>query len=755
MGGRVARAARLVACLALALATGCGDDSGSHPKATATPTVAPTLTATAVPSATSTALPSATSTAPPTSTATALATNTATPSATPSPPPTGTATPSATPSETPVDESSLAAYADRGPYPVGVTTLNIGDRDIEVWYPLDPGTESGAEKASYAAFTVLPEAIQNLLPPDLNIVVQMDAYRDLRISAAGPFPILTFSHGAGGFRQAYSGFLTGIASHGFVVASLDHLEWGLLEQVGLRPADAIDRAPGEVVLAAVSRLAAASADPGSPLAGGVDPTRVITSGHSAGGRAAFALPDHPEVKAMIGFATGTSSSGVSGPPVLLLAGAEDGGVDTLERAYDDLSAVKRFVSIDRAGHNSFTDQCAIIHGGNNFLERLVEAGFPIPPALLEQAIDGCRPTNVAPADFWPVAQHFTVAHARAALGLDDPPRGLGAGVAGAFGDITLRYRFDDDPTHPPADVHGFVVSSFASVVPSFAAGACPNGFNLSPLDRQNRGLPPINDDCANPEASSDPDFQTFEAPGTVDGWDLDGMISRRDDGSTCAHDDFAGPLGGDGFDLQLWRAVGCVRGFQHGEIADVVVGQAVRDGSMTVLVEVRGLDDWESDDAVRVQVFGSLDAPPLSAGGAVLPFGTLSVHPDARYRSQVGNGAVSDGVLIAGPMDVRVPINIQIVAGDLTFRHAYVRLARQPDGTLRGQIFGYQPIEEFYDIFGRKAGQAGASALGYTCTGFHAALVSEADGDYDAASGRCTSLSTGYSLSAVPAFIAH
>lgn len=749
MGDRAPRVG-LVLVVALAFVTGCAGSGDDGPRPTATATTAPTATATAEPSATAsatgTAAPSATRTSAPTATATAS------PSATRTPTASDTATPSATPTETP-DPSALAAYAARGPYPVGVTTLNIGDRDIEVWYPLAPGSEAGAERASYASFAVLPEAIQALLPPDLNIIVPMDAYRDLPVSPAGPFPILTFSHGAGGFRQAYSGFLTGIASHGFVVASLDHLEWGLLAQVGLLP-PGTNRDPGEVVLAAVERLAAASAEPGSPLAGGVDATRVITAGHSAGGRAAFALPDHPEVRAMIGFATGNSSSGATGKPILLLAGSEDGGVGALETAYEDLAAVKRFVSIDRAGHNSFTDQCAIIHGGNNFLERLVEAGFPIPPALLEQAIDGCRPANMPPAEFWTVAQHFTVAHARAALGLDDPPVGLGAGIAAAFAGVSLRYRFDDDPSQPPADVQGFVVAHFAAVAPSFAAGACPAGFNLSNVEREARHLPPIADDCAHPEAGVDADFQIFAAPATVDGWDLDGVTSHASDAEPCAHDDLAGPLGETGFDLQLWRAVGCVRGFQPGEITDVVVDQAVRDGSMTILVEVRGLDDWQADDTVRVQVFGSLDAPPIGATGTVLPFGTLTVHPDGRYRSQVGSATVRDGVLTAGPMDVRVPINIQIVAGDLTFHDAWIRLARQPDGTVRGQIFGYQPLEEFYDIFGRKAGQAGASALGYTCTGFYAALRQEADGDYDPASGRCTSLSTGYQLSAVPAFIA-
>jgi dienelactone hydrolase len=336
------------------------------------------------------------------------------------------------------DASAEARFAARGPYTVGVTTLGLGDREMEVWYPVDAGTEAGRERASYASFEVLPPAIQALLPPDLNLVVAMEAYRDLPISGDGPFPILTFSHGAGGFRHAYSAFLAGIASHGLIAASLDHLEWGLLAQVGLLP-EGIDREPGEVVLAAVARLAEAGADAASPLAGGVDAARVATSGHSAGGRAAFALPERSEIRAMIGFATGRTARS-EGKPVLLLVGEEDGGAASLEEAYEALGAPKRFVSVGRAGHNSFTDQCAIIHGGNNFLIRLQESGFPIPENLLALAIDGCLPENLAPAEFWEVAQHFTVAHLRAAFGLDAPPIGLGDGVATAFGEVAVRYR---------------------------------------------------------------------------------------------------------------------------------------------------------------------------------------------------------------------------------------------------------------------------------------------------------------------------
>jgi hypothetical protein len=175
---------------------------------------------------------------------------------------------------------------------------------------------------------------------------------------------------------------------------------------------------------------------------------------------------------------------------------------------------------------------------------------------------------------------------------------------------------------------------------------------------------------------------------------------------------------------------------------------------MTILLQVRGVDDLENDDDVRVQVFASPDSPPVGGDGTVLPYGTLSADSNPGYRSTVGRGRIVGGVLTAGPLDVKVRINIQIVAGDLPFNDARLRLRIEPDGTAEGTLYGFEPVAELYDIFGRQAGLAGALALGYTCSGLHAALTSQADGEYDEASGRCTSISVGYRFEGVPAFIA-
>jgi hypothetical protein len=335
-----------------------------------------------------------------------------------------------------------------------------------------------------------------------------------------------------------------------------------------------------------------------------------------------------------------------------------------------------------------------------------------------------------------------------------------AGCGSSGGDGAPAATPSPAPSATPgfASARGFVLASFGFAYPTHGdAVACPSGFNRGPIERQAAGLPPLPDDCLDPTASDDPDFMSMTAPGVLDGFDIDGTVSSDASPAPgeCAHDDFSGPAGEAGYDDQLWRAIGCIRGFQDGDVVESVVDGAVRDGSMTILVDVRGVDDATSDDDVEVQVFSSSDAPPLGGDGSVLPFGTLSIDPDPRFHSTVGRGRIENGVVTAGPLDIRVRLNIQIVLGELTFRDAYVRLVLAPDGTATGGIYGYAPLEDVYEIFGRQAGTIGGKeALGYTCSGLHAALAREADGHFDPASGACTSLSTAYRFTGIPAFVA-
>ena len=50
------------------------------------------------------------------------------------------------------------AYAGRGPYPVGTLEIDAPNGPITVWYPGEPGSEAGAQPATYDMRTYLPPA---------------------------------------------------------------------------------------------------------------------------------------------------------------------------------------------------------------------------------------------------------------------------------------------------------------------------------------------------------------------------------------------------------------------------------------------------------------------------------------------------------------------------------------------------------------------------------------------------------------------
>ncbi len=335
-------------------------------------------------------------------------------------------------------------YAEPGPYPVGVTTLDLGDRLVEVYYPAEEGSEEGVETATYEQDDPIPEEVAAGLPPipeDVDLTFEYPAYRDLPIAGDGPFPVLLFGHGAGGWRMVQSTVLAGVASWGIVVASTDHVEHGLLSFLGLVEDEEVDS--GAVALETLAALEEENTAEGGRFEGTIDTDRVGAGGHSAGGGTAFSLLDVPEIDVIIGWAPGGPDPGVSSEtPTMVIAAEGDIAVtpEEVEGIYDDLDPPKRLVIIDGAGHNSFTDACLVIAQGSDLIQIARDLGLPIPDRLLDLGENGCQPDDLPPEDAFRVIQHFTVAQLRHAFGIDAEPVGLGDGVASAFPGITMDYR---------------------------------------------------------------------------------------------------------------------------------------------------------------------------------------------------------------------------------------------------------------------------------------------------------------------------
>jgi len=187
---------------------------------------------------------------------------------------------------------------ERGAHPVGVAsaTLRDGAReralDVEIWYPADEahrGEDLAPETQDrYRVFALAPPTLQS-------------AVRGARPDA-GAFPLVLFSHGFGGHRRQTSHFCIHLASHGYVVASVDHAGNTVADmlalfqriQSGFDAADLADELeayaahrPGDARFVLDRVLAG---DVGAAFAT-VDPGRVGMAGHSFGGWTTLALAD--------------------------------------------------------------------------------------------------------------------------------------------------------------------------------------------------------------------------------------------------------------------------------------------------------------------------------------------------------------------------------------------------------------------------------------------------------------------------------
>ncbi|MBW1882910.1 MAG: hypothetical protein JRJ58_05245 [Deltaproteobacteria bacterium] len=334
------------------------------------------------------------------------------------------------------------------------------------------------------------------------------------------------------------------------------------------------------------------------------------------------------------------------------------------------------------------------------------------------------------------------------------------------------------------EIRGFVFTNWAYEIPYDDPGECPDGLNVSEREylseefeavsaevkrRYEAGdregalslLPP--DACKDPMVRPDPGHKTFDGAAIVAGIDLDGMHSERDSGDRCAHEDFVGPGGMRGIDNQYWRLMGCVKGFRPGGLFDRLfkTGTAITEGALSTLLEMTLVEGTRDEGRVEVRMFTGARSVTTDANGAIVRHTSQPVHADTMYHSEPFEGEIKDGVLIAGPVDLKLRFAVQAIDNHYWFRDARIRAEMLPDGSVKGVLGGYWDIENLFDFLTEvylgpiHLGRAAANAGGYMCAGVYHALPRLADGHLDPETGQCTSLSTSIQFAAVPAFIIH
>jgi predicted dienelactone hydrolase len=245
---------------------------------------------------------------------------------------------------------------------VGRTTMLLADerrRDrllgIDCWYPaLARDSSAGTD----------PRSVYELLP---GIGFTSSALADPP-AAAGPHPLVVWSHGRSGTRSSYSMLCEGLASRGYVVLAPDHPgdtlgDWLL--------GAAADDATNETQRVADLRLvidAALGDRAGLALAPEIDAEQVAVAGHSYGAFTSFALAGGDPREQRVRGAAGLQSFTRTLPrrvleridvPTLLVVGALDSTCPPATDADPAFAALApkrgRRIDIEGAGHQACSD----------------------------------------------------------------------------------------------------------------------------------------------------------------------------------------------------------------------------------------------------------------------------------------------------------------------------------------------------------------------------------------------------------------
>jgi dienelactone hydrolase len=335
----------------------------------------------------------------------------------------------APPTQQPPDLSALSAcapYVLPGPYKAGVTTIEIDGSPVEIWYP----SEQSGPADTYDLRGWLPDDYDQAIPQSAPTTYTTIASRDVDISAAGPFPIVLFSHGFAAYRMQSSFLTAHLATWGYIVVAPEHPERGL--EQALTDVAGIEQGSADVdaLAAAHAALLELGAQPGSRFEGKIDPDHLAISGHSAGGAAAIALSRRPQVahaQLVLAYTPAVSSTTTPIAPELV---AFSGTRDVLTTAASIKAFVnrstnaRRYIAIEGAGHLAPSDLCVIGREQGGILKIAQDAGLMISALIRGLATNGCRSSDLLVERAWPIFTHMSVAHLRRAFGEEVAPGAL-------------------------------------------------------------------------------------------------------------------------------------------------------------------------------------------------------------------------------------------------------------------------------------------------------------------------------------------
>src|ERR1700761_3985158 len=252
----------------------------------------------------------------------------------------------------------------------------------------------------------------------------------------------------------------------------------------------------------------------------------------------------------------------------------------------------------------------------------------------------------------------------------------------------------------------------------------------------------------NPWAADDPGQP--EVTGRIgDGFNLDGKIKASD---------FVSPDGEKGIDNNLYRAWGCDAPWRGNGNAtlDMRANDKMQEGLYTMVVRISGNKDPLNDPDATVEIGYSPDKIVRDARSGVAMDYSYRILKSAQYTKL--KAAIRNGVVETEQVD---HLHMPRIAwfydqtGDADFRNGKIRLKFAPGGLSgTGLIGGYRNWRDLYaeDTFAQGGGQQGIREHEDHVSLYYA-LRRNADGMYNAKTGKYDGISTAYRIKMTSAYV--
>jgi hypothetical protein len=321
-----------------------------------------------------------------------------------------------------------------------------------------------------------------------------------------------------------------------------------------------------------------------------------------------------------------------------------------------------------------------------------------------------------------------------------------------------------DDTAPAGRTIGYVVTGMYWAVHQTADGKaeCPNGVNDGPREHFKALFPddgkkrPLIDTQIKREAegyfpslTEEPYPFHLSQSKIAKGLDLDGKADAND---------FVSPDGQKGIDNQLFRVLGCVRGYRapDGDAYFFDNNTLITDRYNRWLFELTDVDSMLNDDDVTVTTYRGLDGLMKKAdGNGMLAGGTqvIDVKWGARYVTKL-KGKIVDGVLTTEPADVTFPWATFGIPTDREMRDLRMQVKLISTGGT-GLIGGYVDLENWYRQTLRSSSTHHQAYGQVSLPSVYRALRKAADGRPDPTTGENTAVSSALDVTLTQVHIVH